>query len=393
MSHSSSNESPVSISSSSFDISSPESGYSDLHARELSSTSKKSLFRISRQGMKTLGLFRAETKSSSTKASSSADAQPDRFLRRAPTVISSPPHSFVGRKNVESSSFELGVPPPPPREHNKHVERTNKQQQPKKRSSVQLSVQRQQVEPTSHAQHIDELFFNVHSENIQGVRDYLQRHSTKLADCQHPDSGQTILHWLAENASQQNTRMPSTEFIQELIVLGAPINSFDKTGWSPLLVATKNGNVALTYVFLQEGADPTPRLPGEISSLHLLAASASAKDSSICAAVFSKLAAVIGVNSTTSRRETPLHFAIAGNTTSVVVDILLQLGADPNIIDETGETPLMLAVRRGSSSMVAKLLSAGALVTKKTSSLAKTRKLKSQLKNHQMEKVSKYIDI
>ena len=57
----------------------------------------------------------------------------------------------------------------------------------------------------------------------------------------------------------------------------------------------------------------------------------------------------------------PLHVAIANRDLSTV-ELLLEAGADATLVDQAGETPLMLAARAGGAAIAARLLAAGAPV-------------------------------
>lgn len=59
-------------------------------------------------------------------------------------------------------------------------------------------------------------------------------------------------------------------------------------------------------------------------------------------------------------RETPLHRAIKSNKNKVIIKYLLDYGANPNIGDSEGETPLHRAVSRDEPNIVSLLLSYGA---------------------------------
>ena len=58
--------------------------------------------------------------------------------------------------------------------------------------------------------------------------------------------------------------------------------------------------------------------------------------------------------------ETPLHLACSGTNAFVLVQALLEAGADPNEADVTGETPLFSATRDADKNVVEALLDAGA---------------------------------
>jgi ankyrin repeat protein len=65
-------------------------------------------------------------------------------------------------------------------------------------------------------------------------------------------------------------------------------------------------------------------------------------------------------NMKTEYSETPLMSACFGNCPNEIIEILLNLGADPNIQDYYGETALMRAVEKNKNEIIQKLLDLGA---------------------------------
>ncbi len=65
-------------------------------------------------------------------------------------------------------------------------------------------------------------------------------------------------------------------------------------------------------------------------------------------------------NSRDGQCQTPLHYACSNSDNSRVVQMLLKLGADPNVANRGGITPLLMAVRDRSPVMVRALLTAKA---------------------------------
>ncbi|AAR83357.1 ankyrin repeat protein [Canarypox virus] len=161
-----------------------------------------------------------------------------------------------------------------------------------------------------------------------------------------------------ENTIKQN----ELKISELLFSKGADIDAMDKNGYTPLRNAVINGNLELTKLFISRNADITLYYDGftifEVSALSpnvdvvkeivrtygcnvhsdiLIDASERGHASVI------KYLLDIGLNiKTNSCGETPLHRA-ASVGSSEVVDVLLSYGAEVNVRDVIGNTPLISA--------------------------------------------------
>jgi len=100
-----------------------------------------------------------------------------------------------------------------------------------------------------------------------------------------------------------------------LIESGADVNLMNEKGCTPLLYAAVEGMSKVTRALLEKGADPN--LPA--------------------ASVYNQV-------SDTNEPFTPLHVSCA-NGSHMIVKQLLTNGVDPNRLDETGRSPLVLAIK------------------------------------------------
>jgi hypothetical protein len=99
-----------------------------------------------------------------------------------------------------------------------------------------------------------------------------------------------------------------------LFTKGANVNAQDEVGSTPLHIAVESSlsNVDITRILLENGAN---------------------------------------VDARDEYGTTPLHVAIQLNATNVV-ELLLEMGADPTTISETGDTPESLARRKGNPAII-----------------------------------------
>ena len=125
----------------------------------------------------------------------------------------------------------------------------------------------------------------------------------------------------------------------------------DNHGWTPLLLAVKNGHIDLAQLLLTNKADVNAKdKEGEIP-LHWAIMSVNPKD-------LVKLLLATGADFNAKDREgkTPLHLAVLYWWQDPnIAELLLDKGADVNARDNNGQTPLRLATAGGDKD-VAKLL-------------------------------------
>jgi ankyrin repeat protein len=137
------------------------------------------------------------------------------------------------------------------------------------------------------------------------------------------ESGETPLHKAANNRKA---------LLQLLLNYGADPNSTDKYGNSPLHYCSSCGDDTIAALLIEKGADVNHQNHIGDSPLHL--ASAYAGDYN-AVQILIKNKAVI--NARNHRGKTPLHKA---QYHEEIVDLLLKNGANPNIADNDGNSPL-----------------------------------------------------
>ncbi|XP_019855630.1 PREDICTED: ankyrin repeat, PH and SEC7 domain containing protein secG-like [Amphimedon queenslandica] len=116
-------------------------------------------------------------------------------------------------------------------------------------------------------------------------------------------------------------------------------------GPTALIKAIKNKNIGIVEVLLEKGADPNIGSDTyEGTPLHCAIETGNAN--------IIKLLIIKGnadVNAMDKRKRTPLFEAVKSSSIETV-DILLTNGARTDVVDEYGDTPLLLAVKRGTRS-------------------------------------------
>ena len=148
--------------------------------------------------------------------------------------------------------------------------------------------------------------------------------------------GNTCLHYAVDGRC-------SKKVLQAIIDIGADVNATNKEGVTALMVACKKGNVDATYVLLQAGADlRIADCNGNTCMHHAI----------VCWCNKETIQAMINhgadVNATNQDSVTSLVLACQIRN-EVVIKVLLDAGADPNIVSSKGNTSLHAAVLGGCS--------------------------------------------
>jgi ankyrin repeat protein len=144
-------------------------------------------------------------------------------------------------------------------------------------------------------------------------------------------------------------------------------------GATPLMRASKSGDIAMVRLLLAAGADPALTLPNRTTPL-MFAAGLGWRDGSPAAPSYDQgepedavetikalMAAGMDLNASNDAGDTALHAAVSGRGSEVIVQGLLALGANPATPNKRGQTPLAAAQasRKDLTPLVA-LLSAAA---------------------------------
>lgn len=172
----------------------------------------------------------------------------------------------------------------------------------------------------------------------------------------------TVISYISASTKQdliQTIRDKDDNATKALIEKGVDVNTTDKYGATPLIVAIFYGNFEVAKLLTQKNADMNAKDISGYTPLILAILNNNTE--------FSKILIQNGtdVNATTKYGYTPLIFATLNNNIELV-ELLIQNGADINAKDKDGDTPLMHASFNGKTEIAKILISKGANVKAKT---------------------------
>jgi len=152
-------------------------------------------------------------------------------------------------------------------------------------------------------------------------------------------------------------RRSELELVEALIDNGANVNKANYAGETPLLLAVKLGCVEKVNLLLENGADPNIQDINGASCLHY---AATLGLETIAASLLRNGAFL---NQRDEWDECALHWAVreGGEIAMRIVRMLANHGAELNVRNEDGETPLDLAIETGDHDVAQLLLSLGAM--------------------------------
>jgi len=144
-----------------------------------------------------------------------------------------------------------------------------------------------------------------------------------------------------------------------LLNRGAQVNAVDEQQWTPLHVAAERGFMEVVDLLVKNGAACDVVTGNGTTALHYLCTHAySAHEMLMLRPLFNKFCNVLPVDVVNDRQETPLHYVFIGKGTPNLVELLLELGADPERKTIRGYTPLKMARLRHRTECISILESA-----------------------------------
>lgn len=158
------------------------------------------------------------------------------------------------------------------------------------------------------------------------------------------------------------------ECIRLLIAAGASLNFMDKFGQTALGNAVKLGRLDCVQLLLESGADVEGSATGEISPL-LLAVESKHSQAVELTRLLLQVGASVNAIKSDENQQTALHIA-AEREGVEILKLLIQYGANLDVEDGNGGTPLQYATQRGKISAMLVLIQAGALFRSMNASIA-----------------------
>ncbi len=141
-------------------------------------------------------------------------------------------------------------------------------------------------------------------------------------------------------------RLGRTDLIEPLVRAGADINAYDDRGFTPLILAAYNGQIAAVDTLIAQGADAcrADRDQGNTAQMGV----AFKGEDAVAARL---LKAGCDVNARNKAGQTALMMAALFNRTKQV-DMLVAAGADRGVLDAAGRSAASVAGDQGNEGMV-----------------------------------------
>ncbi|GAB4822854.1 hypothetical protein N2152v2_009900 [Parachlorella kessleri] len=172
-------------------------------------------------------------------------------------------------------------------------------------------------------------------------------------------SRQTALHMALTRRAK--------DAVAVLLASGAPVNAADSAGFTPLHLAADKGLVKGMQLLLEAGADVAARdAEGEMTPLQCAVAAGSGHPfdgcTLSCCTLSELVALLLAHGAPVNARDKDGCCALHLTPPAAVAKQLLAAGAQPNAVNDAGQTPLSAALEAGLQDCAAALLEGGAAV-------------------------------
>jgi ankyrin repeat protein len=158
------------------------------------------------------------------------------------------------------------------------------------------------------------------------------------------DEGNTVIYYAVRSAKlYQSDKKEVIDILTQLVAKGANVNISGKNGL-PIVFAAQSGSIEILDFLLTKGADP--KAAGENGQTLLMALSShnNRKNfSELETRIRSWVKGGVDVNATNKAGQTALMLALSSRNQDLV-QLLLELGANPNIGDQNGQFPIYVAM-------------------------------------------------
>jgi ankyrin repeat protein len=139
--------------------------------------------------------------------------------------------------------------------------------------------------------------------------------------------------------------------VRELVDNGEDVNAVNEDGWTPLQLAVNEDDIDVVTYLISQKANVNPENIDKWTPLH----EAAKLGLTEIADILINFGA--NINAKSDLGDTPLHCAVSYREQKDIVNLLLAKGADVNVVNRSGKTPIDEAHRSGQRNIEKMLIS------------------------------------
>ncbi|EGG21420.1 hypothetical protein DFA_01304 [Cavenderia fasciculata] len=181
------------------------------------------------------------------------------------------------------------------------------------------------------------------------IKEWLKKHPLTMV---HNNHQHTLIHLVSMNGNMDYVNLEEIK----------PLELRDKDGYTAMHCAVNQGHFEMAEKLLVKGSDPNARTSTGSTPLHLLSKYCHAPKAIKLASLLIEAGAFI--NHKDIKFEAPLHRATLPTNNNEFLKLLLLNGANPNILNKRGRTPIHVAIEEGRIDILLTFMEHGALFTK-----------------------------